>query len=331
MRRGHLVSASAGRIDVHHHIVPTDYVSALARLGITGGGGMPFPRWDPAGALEMLDRQGIAAAVTSISSPGVHFGDAAAARDLARRCNELSARLVSDHPSRFGAFAVLPLPDVKNALVELEHALDALRLDGVVLLSSQSDGRYLGDPLFDEVMAELERRAAVVFVHPTVPKTSEALRLEVPGYVAEFTFDTTRAAINLIWTGAVERHPHVRFVLAHAGGTTPYLAQRLTAMSLSAEFRARAPRGVQYYLQRFFYDTALSASPNALRSLQELVGPEQILFGSDFPFAPEPIARVSIEGLARYDGFDGAARERIERANALSLLPRLAARLGRAS
>jgi predicted TIM-barrel fold metal-dependent hydrolase len=320
------------RIDVHHHIVPPEYVAALARLGIGAGGGMPFPRWDPGSTLEMLDRQGIAAAVTSISSPGVHFGDADAARDLARRCNEISARLVSDHPTRFGAFAILPLPDVKNALLELEHALDRLGLDGVVLLSSQSDGRYLGDPEFDELMAELDRRRALAFVHPTVPKTSETLRMTVPGFVGEFTFDTTRAAMNLIWTGALERHPNVRFILSHAGGTAPYLAFRIAGgMALDPAFRERAPEGAMTYLRRFHYDTALSANPHALRSLQELVGPEQILFGSDFPFAPEPVARMSIEGLASYDGFDAAARAKVERENALALLPRLAARLGAAA
>jgi predicted TIM-barrel fold metal-dependent hydrolase len=314
-----------GRIDVHHHILPADYVGALAALGVSGGGGVPFPRWDPTSALEMLDRQGIAAAVTSIAAPGIHFGDDALARDLARRCNELSAKLVADHPDRFGAFAVLPLPDVKGALRELEYALDALHLDGVVLLTSYCDGRYLGDPIFEDVMAELDRRNVVTFVHPVVPKTSESIRLDVPGFAAEFVFDTTRAAINLIWTGTLERRPNLRIILSHAGGTTPYLAGRIALLGVSPQLRERAPQGVTHYLQRFFYDTALSANPGALRSLQELVGPEKILFGSDFPFAPEPIARASIEGLARYGGFDPAARARIERENALALFPRLRA------
>jgi predicted TIM-barrel fold metal-dependent hydrolase len=302
-------------------------VSALASVGLLDGGGMPVPRWDPASALEMLDRQGIAAAVTSISAPGIHFGDDAFARDLARRCNELSAKLVGDHPSRFGAFAILPLPDVAGALRELEYALDVLKLDGVVLLTSHSDGRYLGDPLFEDVMAELDRRAAVVFVHPTVPKTSESIRLDIPGFAAEFVFDTTRAAINLIWNGTMERRPNLRIILSHAGGTTPYLAGRIGLLAALPRVRERAPQGPAHYLARFNYDTALSANPGALRSLQSLVGPDKILFGSDFPFAPEPIARASIESLARYDGFDPAALARIERDNALALLPRLAARL----
>jgi predicted TIM-barrel fold metal-dependent hydrolase len=322
---------SAGRIDVHHHIVPAEYRADVERRGLLAAAGAPFPSWDPHSTLEMLDRQGIAAAVTSITSPGVHFGDDVAACALARRCNEISARLVAEHPTRFGAFAILPLPDVKGALLELEHALDRLDFDGVVLLSSHSDGTYPGDPRFEELMAELDRRRAVAFVHPTIPKTSEAIRIGVPGFVGEFTFDTTRAAMNLIWTGTVERYPNVRFILSHAGGTTPYLAQRIALMGALPEFRERAPQGAIHYLKRFYYDTALSANPNALRSLQELVGPEQILFGSDFPFAPEPIARASIEGLARYDGFDAADRAKIERANALALLPRLAARLGGAS
>src|SRR5262249_31748742 len=176
------------RIDVHHHILPADYVSALARLGITGGGGIPFPNWSVDAALALMDRHGIQAAVTSISSPGVHFGDAAAARDLARRCNEISARLTSEHPTRFGGVARLPLPDVGAALRELEHALDTLHLDGVVLLASQHDGRVLGDPAFDELFAELDRRQVVVFVHPTIPKTSETIPIDVPGFAAEFTF-----------------------------------------------------------------------------------------------------------------------------------------------
>jgi predicted TIM-barrel fold metal-dependent hydrolase len=314
------------RIDVHHHLLPADYVSALERLGITGGGGVPFPRWDPATSLEMMDRQGIASAITSISTPGVHFGDDAAARDLARRVNEISARLVSDHPTRFGAFGILPLPDVKGALVELEYALDVLRADGVVLLASQSDGRYLGDPRFDDVMAELDRRAALVFVHPTVPKSSQALALDIPGFMAEFTFDTSRAALNLIWRGTVERFPNVRFILSHAGGTAPYLAWRWSLADAFPALRERAPKGVLHYLRRFFYDTALSASPHALRSLQELVPPSQILFGSDFPFAPEPIAAASVKGLAGYAGFDEADRRAIERDNALTLLPRVRAR-----
>jgi len=319
------------RIDVHHHILPSEYVAALRSLGVTGGGGIPFPAWDVAPTLDMLDRQGIAAAVTSISSPGVHFGDDGFARGLARRCNEISARLVTDHPRRFGSFATVPLPDVDGALLEVEYALDTLGLDGVVLLASQSDGRYLGDASFDPLFEELNRREAVVFVHPTIPKSSESLPVGVPGFAAEFTFDTSRAVANLIWTGTVERYAKVRFILSHAGGTVPFLAWRWSLLDLhptiGPELHERAPRGFMHYLRQFHYDTALSANPHALRSLCELVDASHILFGSDFPFAPEPVAEVSVRGIAEFDHFDDDARRRVERENALALLPRLASRI----
>ncbi len=316
------------RIDVHHHILPAGYVSALARIGITGGGGIPFPRWSAEETLGLMDRHGIQAAVTSISSPGVHFGDHAAARDLARRCNEISARLVADHPTRFGSFATLPLPDVDGALRELEYAIDTLHLDGVVLLASQSDGRVLGDAGFDELFAELDRRRSVVFVHPTLPKSSETIPIDVPGFAAEFTFDTSRAILNLIWTGTAERFPNLVLIFSHAGGTAPFLAWRWSLLAITPQMQERAPQGVMYYLRRFYYDTALSANPHALRSLCELVQPSQILFGTDFPFAPEPITAMSIEGLEQYGGFDAAARRAIEHANALGLLPELRRRIG---
>jgi predicted TIM-barrel fold metal-dependent hydrolase len=321
--------ARAGRIDVHHHILPEVYVSALASAGVLNAGGIPFPKWDAGSTLEFMDRSGIAAAVVSISAPGVHFGDDAFARDLARRVNDIAAELAREWPARFGAFATLTLPDVDGALRELERALDVLRLDGVVLLSSQSDGRYLGDPAFDPLLAELDRRAALVFVHPTVPVTSQSIRLDLPGPIAEFTFDTTRAAFNLVWTGAAARFPRIRWIFSHAGGTVPFLARRFALVDAFPGMRERAPGGVIAALARFHYDTALSANPGALRSLGELVGPSQVLFGSDHPFAPEPVVAANVRGLDAYDGFDAAARRAIERDNALALLPQLAERLGR--
>jgi hypothetical protein len=161
-------------------------------------------------------------------------------------------------------------------------------------------------------MAELDRRKAVAFVHPVVPKTSESILLDVPGFAAEFVFDTTRAAINLIWSGTLERRPNLRIILSHAGGTTPYLAGRIGLLGGLPQMRERAPKGAAHYLARFYYDTALSAVPNALRSLQELVGPEKILFGSDFPFAPEPIAGHDRDRQVP-DRRGGARRSRRER------------------
>ncbi len=183
------------------------------------------------------------------------------------RALEASAELVAKHPARFGGFAVLPLPDVAGALEELEYALDTVELDGIVLFASQSDGRYLGDPDLDELLAELDRRSAVTFIHPAIPASLPHVPVDIPVFAMEFTFDTTRAVFNLAYTGALERYPNIRFILSHAGGTVPYLARRFSLLWLTdPELMKRAPKGGMHYLQQLYYDTALSANPHALRS-----------------------------------------------------------------
>jgi len=303
---------------VHHHILPPDYLSALANAGITSSGGRPIPEWDIQNSLALMDRHAIATAITSISEPGIFFGDVAFKRDMARRCNEFSAQLIRGYPQRFGAFAILPLPDIDAALRELEYALDTLKLDGVVLLSSV-DGRYPGDPLFDDLFTELNRRKAVVFLHPTDPTINSERKLDLPPFLIEFVFDTTRAVTNLVYSGTLERCPDIRFIVAHAGGTVPYLAYRI---SMGQIMLPGVPQGVMTYLKQFYYDTALSANPGALRSLQELVDASHILFGSDYPFAPEIMTSFSLQGVQTYNGFDEQVRRAIERESAFALFPR---------
>ena len=311
------------RIDVHHHILPEHYVKSAGKFGVTDAGGIAFPPWSVESALSLMDRHGIATAITSIAAPGVHFGDDAAARSLARYCNELSARMIDDHPDRFGAFAVLPMPDVDASLDELDYALGTLKLDGVVLLASIGE-RYLGDRAFDPLFDELDRRNAVVFVHPTIPATSYALKLSMPGALIEFVFDTTRAATNLIYSGTMERCRNVAIILSHAGGTVPFVAWRLAQGAVIPSLREKAPQGAMAYLKRFYYDTAMSATPYALNSLMELVDPSHVLFGSDHPYLPEPLIEASVVGLNGYAGFDAASRLAVERNSALALFPRLA-------
>jgi predicted TIM-barrel fold metal-dependent hydrolase len=310
------------RIDVHHHILPPDYVTAVAKHGVTTAGDVAFPAWSASAALSLMDRAGIATAITSVAAPGVSFGDRLAGRSLARYCNEFSARLVADFPHRFGAFAVLPLPDVDGTLAEIEYALDTLKLDGVIMLASIGE-RYLGDPAFDAVFDELDRRKAVAFVHPTIPVTSRGVMSHVPGAMAEFVFDTTRAAVNLIYGGTLERCRNVSIILSHAGGTVPYIAWRIAQGALFPALRDKAPQGALAYLRRLYYDTAMSATPYALASLREVADPGHILFGSDWPFLPEDQVMEMVDGLVAYRGFGESTRAAIERGNGLALFPRL--------
>jgi predicted TIM-barrel fold metal-dependent hydrolase len=303
------------RIDVHHHMVPPPYARWLRERGLAAGG-LPIPDWSADASLALMDERGIETAILSVSTPGVHLGDDAEARRRAREVNELAAVVVRDHPARFGFFATLTLPDVDGALAELAHAFDTLRADGVVLLAN-SRGVYLGDARFDPLFDELQRRRAVVFVHPSTIPGLEPLP-GVPPFVADFLLDTTRAAIGLVRSGTLDRCPDVKVILSHAGGFVPYAAHRI-AVAASADGN---PLGGLARLGRFHFDTALSSSPAALPSLLAFAKPGHVLFGSDFPYAPAGVVGA-FAGLHERYAMTEAQRASIDRGAAERLFPRL--------
>lgn len=299
------------RIDVHHHVVPPKYADDS----------MPIKLPDAEEQLGSMDSWHIRAAITSLT-PRVVLKNLNRLRGVARDCNEFQAERASDCAARFGAFALLPLPDVDGALEEIGYALDVLRLDGIGLFSSVTD-RYLGDPQFDAVFDELNRRSAVVFIHPTHCEAPEHTRLHAPPFVVEYVFDTTRAMVNLIYTGTLKRCPKIRFIVAHGGGTLPFLAQRVVMME--GHRGAKNVTGVLPALQSLYYEIASTTSRYALRSLQELVGPTNILWGSDLPFVYGARLKEEVEHWQHYDGFDSAGRTAVEAENALRLFPRFGA------
>jgi len=318
------------RIDVHHHIVPKEYVQELNNKGIQTSLGHTFPDWNADKSLEIMDRFGISLAVISISAPGVYFNpqdtpDSFSSK-LSRQTNEICAELINTYPERFAAFATLPLPYLESALREMEYALDVLKLDGVVLLSNY-DGRYLGDPYYEEIMQELNRRKAIVFVHPQVTPGLESGFSGYPPYMMDVCWDTTRTAYSMILSGVMEKYPEIRFILAHAGGAVPYLAGRLSTMTKLGlpyvDNEKVIPKGIEHYLKRFCYDTAISASPYTLASLHALAGSSNILLGTDYVFAPVGCVPLTIQGVRDYDGFSEKDLVCIEYENALSLFPRI--------
>ena len=313
------------RIDVHHHILPPNFVSALNSLNIPWTGGPEVPSWSLQQAHDMMGAMGIDAAVAS-PSPGVYWGgDTGFAVKLARETNEFVADVVRDDSEHFGGFATIPLPDVGASLEEVEYAYDTLGLDGVVLYTSQGD-RYLGDRSYDPFFEELDRRKAIVFIHPTtIPPGADATGLTIPFGVAEFTFDTTRAVMNMLYSGTLERYPSIRYIVSHAGGTIPYLAWRIAGASYLPELRDRAPKtdGLAL-LQKLYYDTALSTSEFVFGALKEFVPTSQVLFGSDFPYIGPAVLQAERYGLENSKVLDDAARAAIDRGNALTLFPRFA-------
>ena len=281
---------------------------------------MPIKLPDAEAQLRSMDSWNIRAAITSLT-PRVLLKNLHRLRGVARACNEFQAQRVRDHSARFGAFALLPLPDVDGALEEISYALDVLRLDGIGLFSSVTD-RYLGDPLFDPVFDELNRRNAVAFIHPTHCEAAEHTGLHAPPFVVEYVFDTTRAIVNLIYSGTLKRCPDIRVIVAHGGGTVPFLGQRIAMME--GHRGARNVTDVLPTLQALYYEIASTTSAFALRSLQEFADPRHILWGSDLPFVYGARLQEEIDHWQHYDGFDAAGRAAVEQLNALRLFPRLA-------
>ncbi|MFI8975211.1 amidohydrolase family protein [Nocardia asteroides] len=306
------------RIDVHQHLIPPVYRKALISQGIHDAGGREIPAWSVDSALDMMNESGIGAAVLSVSTPGTSFlADPAEATSLARAVNDYCATVADQEPQRFGFFATVPLPDVDEAAAEAARALDTLGADGVVLLSN-SRGVYLGQPGQDALFRVLDERAAVAFVHPAeLPGPTVD---GVPPFAADFLLDTSRAAYLLVRNDVRRRYPNIRFILSHAGGFVPYAAHRM-ALTIFSE-TGRSPIEVLEELSSFYFDTALSSSAAALPSLLAFAEPGHVLYGSDWPFAPQPAVAWFAAGLREFDGLSHATRAAIDQGNAATLLPR---------
>jgi predicted TIM-barrel fold metal-dependent hydrolase len=308
-----IAAGNPHRVDVHHHYIPPFHADFLASRTDRGR----TPPWSVALSLEDMDRNGIATAIASVAQPGVWFGDVAEGRRLARECNEWGARMVRDHPGRFGLFAAIPLPDTEGSLSEIDYALDVLKADGIGLFTSYRD-KYLGDPSFAPVFDELNRRKAVVYTHPIVPDCCKALVPGVPPSTIEFATDTTRTIAGLIFSGTTLRCPDIRFIFSHSGGTLPFLTARFERLNDERK-DGRLPDGPLPELRKLYYEVAQGNTPGQLAALTQLASLPHVLFGTDFPFRP---GAEAVAGLAAYK-FAPADLGAIERENALALLPRL--------
>jgi 6-methylsalicylate decarboxylase len=310
-------------IDVHHHVILPEYEKALERSGARDPSKPLLRDATPAKVIGNMERFGIRKAIVSpLSAAGVHHGDDANAAYLVKASSEAIARFVSSAPGQLGFFAPLSYPDVAQALRQVEYALDVLRADGLMLLTNQN-GIYPGDPLGEELWSELNRREAVVFVHPTRPANHAALGLKMWAAVIEYPFETTRVAANLIYNGCMARYPKIKWLLAHAGGCFPYLSFRLKMMEEQDEqtprFGERHPEGTAPYVGQFYFDTAIAGGSAPMKALQDMTDPSHILFGSDWPFVTSELVFEQLDNLMSGNLFAGEAREGMARENALRL------------
>ncbi len=304
-----------GKIDTHQHYFPKAYVDAVGLDTLAAQ--MPnkkAPEWSPERAISMMDANGIAEGILSVSS-GPAIPDA---RTLLRKCNDTGADLRQRHPGRFGLFASLPLPDIDASLKEAVYCLDTLKVDGFIIFTSY-DGLYLGDAHFAPLLEELDRRGAVAFIHPNDP--AYAVPNIAPASVLEFPFETTRTATSLIISGAMRRYQNMRFILSHAGGTLPYLVPRISLSISMMPGVAEQVGDVPSAFRAFYYDTALSAGVSSMAALAQIASPDHILFGTDFPMAPLTAITHFGSELERLE-IEGFDRARVYRANAARLLGR---------
>jgi predicted TIM-barrel fold metal-dependent hydrolase len=309
-RRGFLAAATAGLatlgaasttvaaaprdiVDVHAHFTPPTFRAA----GIAQG---PMAGWSVEKQYEEMDKAGVRRALLSVTTPGVTVAGDAGLK-LAREANDYGARIASDSKGRLGLFVYIHRPlDTEAALNDIAYGLDTLKANGVCLFTSY-DGKYLGDAVYDPLFSELNRRKAIVFVHPTSAACCARVLQTVPDTVIEFGTDTTRAITNYVYRGAARRFADVKLIFSHSGGTMPFLIERYDFLDKSGQGKAGVPDGFRAEIAKFYFDIAQAANPVATQALRSVVPTRQIVFGTDYPYRT-PIEHVqALEAAKVFD------------------------------
>jgi 6-methylsalicylate decarboxylase len=309
-------------IDTHHHFYPPGYQKLW--LDYEDQRKIPhFPAqvaWSKAKAIEDMDKAGIRTAMLSVAStPGVWFDlGPEKAGELARQCNDFAADMMRDNPGRFGLFATLSMLDIDKTLKEIEYVFDTLKADGVGLQSNYGD-KWLGNAAYKPVFDELNRRKAVVYVHPLVASCCAQLSIGTFPAVIEVPHDTTRTVTSLLLSGGFARWRDISWLFSHAGGTIPMMAGRIDAFyGARPNLKDFAPDGILGELRRLNYDTANATSAPAIAALLKLVPPSKVTYGTDYPYFQLDQMK-DLEQL----GLDAADLEAIASENAIKLIPRL--------
>ena len=305
-------------VDVHSHMLPPSYLALFDEAGVDPAAidGFPQPAWSADKALAFVDEIGMDYTVLTISSPHIHLGSDERACYWARRINEEFADFCSAQPDRFGFCAVLPTPCVDESIEEARRALDDLGALGVKI-PSNANGVYAGDKRFEPLYDFLDEREAIVIIHPNAPqKVPGGCFTAGPKPLFEFVVDTTRTVLDLITSGTLARHPHLKVVVPHAGSYLPLVAARLAGIS-----RVLVPAGmmepvdVDEEISRLWFDIAGDIFPTGLPALLSIANSEHVMFGADFPYTPAPLIAARNEQLLTCPELDGI-RDDVMHANA---------------
>jgi 6-methylsalicylate decarboxylase len=328
IRSAHLKEAAMPRYDVHAHFAfdtggDPRRVRLMRRQWENFKGPPPVDgNWSPSAAVAFMDERGIDLQLLSLP--------VAADAGTARAANDQQAAIVAVRPDRFGMLAALPMADPDQALVEVRRAADELGADGFILVSNYG-GRYLGDPGFEPVLAELGRRRATVFLHPINPPCAVELSLGRPGPVIEFPMDTARTVLDGLFAGVFLRHPGIRMVLSHGGGALPALSARILALSTkswTANPRRVTGQQLRDQMASLYFDTAIAGDPVSLRSAVDLGGRNHLVFGTDFPPAGTDVIDSATAALADGATLSAGDLERLD-TTFRELFPRAVARAQR--
>ncbi|KAI9654483.1 MAG: hypothetical protein M1821_006573 [Bathelium mastoideum] len=315
------------KIDVHHHFYSPGFTQAIKDAGGDPSGWL-VPEWTLEEDQHLCGRMGIETAMLSAPAPGPEIkGDPAGSAELAREINDFSARIRDGDPARYGMFASVPSPlDTQRCLAEIRRAFDELHADGVILMTRYGDdNHYLGHPDIQPVWQELNRRKAVVLVHPTHPVDTHAVNARLPLPIFDYPHETGRTAVDLILSNTLlDVAQDCKIILSHAGGTLPMLLARVEGLMSFTGFGEKCIREVRGEEAGFFYyDTALASSDEQLAALTRIAKPGHIFFGSDFPNAPVGSVKHFTDMLEGSEVVDEETLEDIKYRSALELFPRL--------
>jgi predicted TIM-barrel fold metal-dependent hydrolase len=308
-------------IDAHGH-----FSTPGTRLGRAPGTGPTAVPWEfaPETSIAYMDRSGMAAQIVSNCNQ-MSNSDAVGAS------NTYGAELVQKYPMRFGFLAQLPMSEPARAVAEIRRGLDELGAEGCAILSNYG-GVYLGDPRFEPVWAELDRRAATLFLHPTT--RFEATRLGRTGALIEAPFDTARTVVDMLYAGVFRRHQRFNLILAHGGGALPTLAGRLMSLGphplgwVANPQEVTAPE-MRETFARFYYDTGLAGTPHSLDPVLDVTTPDHVLYGADFgaPCTHIDVCDLHLAAVRDNARLTAAQREALG-TNVLRLFPNFAKRIG---
>lgn len=311
------------RIDVHHHMFPPFAQELWKKENVRTT--PVLMRWTVQSTLDQMEKAGVQTTILSVlASGGFNLPTLGVEehRRLIRMANDYAVKLRSEHPGRFGIFAYIYLPDIDGALKEIEYALDVIKADGIVLSTSYGN-KFLGDPDYKSIMDELQRRRAVVYVHPSRPECCETLTPGVPGSFTEYPQDTNRTVMSLLFSGTLTRTRDVRWIFSHGGAAVPLLAGRVNSLAkIQLKNQAQAlPDGIDFELKRLHYETANSAYAPNLAALLTFVPASQVMFGTDYPY----VSMVENANDLVKAGLSAADLRTIERETAIRLMPQLKA------